>query len=85
MDLIAKLAFLHISLMWSLKNKVLSITIPKFLVFALIPVALFANIKVSNDDNCFLKWEVKCGITVLTGLLFNMFLVFHAKTSLTHA
>ena len=43
MDLIEKLAFLQISLMWSLKDKVLSITIPKFLAFALIPIVLFAN------------------------------------------
>jgi len=48
MDLIAKLAFLLISLMWSLKDKVLSITMPKFLTFALIPIVLFANIKVPN-------------------------------------
>ena len=44
MDLIAKLTFLHISSMWSLKDKVLFITIPKFLAFA--------NVKVSNDHGC---------------------------------
>ena len=55
MDLIEKLAFLHISLMWSLKDKVLSITIPKFLAFALIPIVLFANAKVFNVDSCFLR------------------------------
>ena len=60
MDLIEKLAFLHISLTWSLKDKVLSITIPKFLAFALIPIVLFANAKVSNVDGCFLKQEEKC-------------------------
>ena len=67
-DLIVKLAFLHnfISLMSSLKEKVLSITIPKFLAFALIPIVLFANNKVSNDDGCFLKWEVKCSISCFT-------------------
>lgn len=52
MDLIAKLTFLHISSMWSLKDKVLFITIPKLLAFALIPIALFANVKVSNDHGC---------------------------------
>ena len=52
MDLIAKLTFLHIASMWSLKDKVLFITIPKFLAFALIPIALFANVKVSNDLGC---------------------------------
>jgi len=73
MDLIPKLAFLHISLMRSLKDKVLSITITKFLASALIPIVLFAHVKVSNDDGCFLKGEVKCSISVLPGLLFNMF------------
>ena len=73
MDLIAKLAFLHVLLIWSLKNKVLSITMPKFLVFALIPIVLLANVQVSNDDGCFLKQEVKSTISVLPGLLFNMF------------
>ena len=73
MDLIAKRAFLHISLMRSLKHKVLSITIPKFLAFALIPIVLFAKVNVSNDDGCFLKGEVKCSVSVLPGLLFNMF------------
>ena len=44
---------LHISLMWSLKDKILSITMPKFLAFALIPIVLFANIKVSKVPNIF--------------------------------
>ena len=41
-----------------IKNRVLSITMPKFLAFALIPIVLLANVKVSNDDGCFLKREV---------------------------
>ena len=72
-DLIAKLAFLHVSLIWSLKSRVLSITMPKFLAFALIPIVLLANVKVSSYNGCFLKREVKCSISVLPGLLFNMF------------
>jgi len=43
-DLIARLAFLHVSLIWSLKSRFLSIIMPKFLAFALIPIVLLANV-----------------------------------------
>ena len=45
---------------------------------------MFANDNVSETVGCMLKRDVKCNISVFPGLNFNIFLVFHVKTSLMH-
>ena len=50
---------------------------PKFLAFALIPIVLFANVKVSNDD--FLKREVKCSNNTPTKNVFRVLQIIASK------
>ena len=74
-DLMARVDFLQISLMWLLDDKLLSITTPRFLAFFVMLISVPANVMLSPKYGCFIKRGIKCSTLVFPGLLLGMFLV----------
>ena len=74
-DLMARVDFLQISLMWLLDDKLLSIITPRFLAFFVMLISVPANVMLSPKDDCLIKRYVKCNTLVFPGLLLSMFLV----------
>ena len=58
-DLMARVDFLQISLMWLLDDKLLSIITPRFLAFFVMLISVPANVMLSPKYGCFIKRDVK--------------------------